>query len=279
MGPLPGENGRGAATLAGGVHHRALRAAIVDDEELARAYLRELLRGHPEIEIAAECANGFEAVKAISEMQPEIVFLDIQMPKLDGFEVLELIERRESAGPAVVFVTGYDQHATRAFDAHAVDYLLKPFGADRFERALERAKARLGEAPLPAGLAREARGPEDRPRRIVVRDGTRIHLIPLEKLDYAEAQDDYVALHSGGKSYLKQQPIGDLEEALDREHFVRIHRSAIVNLERVARVEPYGKESRIAILEDGTRLPVSRSGYARLLAAMGDSAGKRSETR
>ena len=260
--------------MAGGVHHRALRAAIVDDEELARAYLRELLRAHPEIEIAAECANGFEAVKAISEMQPEIVFLDIQMPKLDGFEVLELIERREGAGPAVVFVTGYDQHATRAFDAHAVDYLLKPFGADRFERALERAKARLGEAPLPAGLAREARGPEDRPRRIV-----RIHLIPLEKLDYAEARDDYVALHSGGKSYLKQQPIGDLEEALDREHFVRIHRSAIVNLERVARVEPYGKESRIAILEDGTRLPVSRSGYARLLAAMGDSAGKRSETR
>ena len=269
----------GALTLAKIVNQRTLRAVIVDDEELARAYLRELLRAHPEIEIAAECANGFEAVKAISEMQPDLAFLDIQMPKLDGFEVLELIERGQGAGPAVVFVTAYDQHAMRAFDAHAVDYLLKPFGAERFEKALERAKARLGEPSPLAGLAREARAPEDRPRRIVVRDGTRVHVIPLEKLDYAEAQDDYVALHSGGKSYLKQQPIGDLEAALDPARFVRIHRSAIVNLERVTRVEPYGKESRIAILEDGKRLPVSRSGYARLLVAMGDSAGKRSETR
>ncbi len=240
-----------------------LRAVIVDDEELARAFLRELLLSHKEIELAAECANGFEAVKAVGEHAPDLLFLDVQMPKLDGFEVLELID----PGPAVVFVTAYDQYAMRAFDAHAVDYLLKPFGPDRFERALERAKARLGERKLPTEVA-DARPPAERPQRIVVKDGTKVHVIPLDKLDYVEAQDDYVALHSGGKQYLKQQPIGSLESALDPARFIRIHRSVIVNLERVARIEPYGKESRLAILHDGTRLPVSRSGYARLLEAM-----------
>jgi two-component system, LytTR family, response regulator len=251
-----------------------LRAVIVDDEELARGLLRELLRPLPEIEVAAECANGFEAVKAVAEASPDLLFLDVQMPKLDGFEVLELID----PGPVVIFVTAYDQYAMRAFDAYAVDYLLKPFSAERFELAIERAKARLGERRLPLEAA-QARRPEERPQRIVVKDGPKVHVIPLEKLDYLEAQDDYVALHSGGKSYLKQQPIASLEAALDPARFVRIHRSAIVNLERVARIEPYGKESRIAILSDGTRLPVSRSGYARLLTAMGDSQGNRNTTR
>ena len=251
-----------------------LRAVIVDDEELARAYLRELLRAHPEIEVAAECPNGFEAVKACAEASPDLLFLDVQMPKLDGFEVLELIE----PGPAVIFTTAYDQYAMRAFDAHAVDYLLKPFGVDRFERALERARERLGERKLPTEIA-AARPAAERPQRIVVKDGARIHVIPLDKLDYVEAQDDYVALHSAGKSYLKQQPIAVLEAALDPARFVRIHRSAIVALDRVARIEPYGKESRIAILADGTRLPVSKSGYARLMEAMGDSQGSRSSTR
>jgi two-component system LytT family response regulator len=251
-----------------------LRAVIVDDEELARAYLRELLRAHPEIEIAAECPNGFEAVKACADTSPDLLFLDVQMPKLDGFEVLELID----PGPAVVFTTAYDEYAMRAFDAHAVDYLLKPFGAERFERALERAKERIGERKLPAAIAAE-RPAAERPQRIVVKDGTKIHVIPLDKLDYVEAQDDYVALHSAGKSYLKQQPIAELESALDPASFVRIHRSAIVALDRVSRIEPYGKESRIAILADGTRLPVSKSGYARLMEAMGDSQGSRSSTR
>jgi len=241
-----------------------IRAVIVDDEELARAYLREMLRSYPDIEIVAECANGFDAVKAVNEMRPALLFLDVQMPKLDGFEVLELID----ADPAVIFVTAYDQYAMRAFDAQAIDYLLKPFSAERFDRALERALfkkteiGRTGKKPAPG--ARRA-------DRIVVRDGAKIHVIPLDKLDYAEAQDDYVALHSEGKSYLKQQPIGELEAALDAARFVRIHRSAIVNLERVTRIEPYAKDSRVAILADGTRLPVSRSGYARLLEAMGDS--------
>jgi two-component system LytT family response regulator len=245
----------------------------VDDEELARGLLREMLRPHTEIEIVAECANGFEAVKAIGETSPDLLFLDVQMPKLDGFEVLELIEP-SGAAPAVIFVTAYDQYAMRAFDAHAVDYLLKPFNEERFERALERAKARLGERRPAAELASSVRPPEQRPERIVVKDGPRIHVIPLDKLDYVEAKDDYIELHSGGKSYLKQQTIAGLEPLLDPARFVRIHRSAIVNLERVARIEPYGKESRLAILHDGTRLPVSRSGYARLLEAMNDSQGR-----
>ena len=243
-----------------------LRAVIVDDEELARTALREMLRTHPEIEIAAECANGFEAVKAIGETAPDLVFLDVQMPKLDGFEVLELID----PGPAIIFVTAYDQYAMRAFDAQAADYLLKPFSAERFERALERARARAGAKRTSAELL-AARG--ERLRRIVVRDGPKVHIIPLEKLDYVEAQDDYVALHSAGKSYLKQQPIAALESMLDPARFVRIHRSAILNLERLSRIEPYSKESRVAVLSDGTRLPVSRQGYARLIEAM-EGAGR-----
>jgi two-component system LytT family response regulator len=243
-----------------------IKAVIVDDEELARGYLRELLGSHPEIAVVAECANGFEAVKAIGETHPDLLFLDVQMPKLDGFEVLELIEPAQL--PAVVFVTAYDHYAMRAFDAHAADYLLKPFDAARFERALERARSRVGERRPMAELAQEARARGERPQRIVVKDGARIHVIPVSRLDYAEAQDDYVALHSEGNSYLKQQTIGALEEQLDPACFVRIHRSAIVNLERVARIEPYGKDSRVAILSDGTRLPVSRTGYSRLLEAM-----------
>jgi two-component system LytT family response regulator len=243
------------------VPERTLKAVIVDDEELARRYLKELLRAHPDIQVAAECANGFEAVKAIAETSPHLLFLDIQMPKLDGFEVLELID----PGPVVIFVTAYDQYAMRAFDAHAVDYLLKPFRADRFETALARARLHLAEAqPAPV----PARPPEPKPERIVVKDGARIHIIPIAKLDYAEAQDDYVALHSEGKTWLKQQPIARLEEMLDPARYVRIHRSYIVNLERIARLEPYAKDSRVAILADGARLPVSRSGYARLMDAM-----------
>jgi two-component system LytT family response regulator len=245
---------------------RNLTAVIVDDEELARAVLREMLKAHPEIEILGECANGFEAVKTVSERKPDLLFLDIQMPKLDGFEVLELI----GSDIAVIFATAYDQHALRAFEVHAVDYLLKPVAADRFEAALERAKQRLGAplSPAVAELAASAREPGHYSERIVVKDGTRVHIIPVAKLDYVEAQDDYVALASQGKKHLKQQTISSLEALLDPKNFLRIHRSYIVNLERVTKVEPYGKDSHIAILDDGARLPVSRAGYARLRSVL-----------
>jgi len=243
------------------------RAVIVDDEELARQVIRELLAPHPEIEIVGECANGFEAVKIVSETKPDLIFLDIQMPKLDGFEVLELI----GTGSAIVFVTAYDSYAIRAFEVHAVDYLLKPFGAERFEAALDRAKERLDSkapsAAVPATeLAASARPPAQYLERIPVRDGAQVFIIPVSKLDFAEAQDDYVALSTEGKKHLKQQPISSLEAALDPSRFLRIHRSYIVNLERVAKVEPYGKDIHVAVLRNGVQLPVSRAGYARLRA-------------
>ena len=243
------------------------RALIVDDEELARHIIRELLQPHTEIAIAAECANGFEAVKAFAEHKPDLIFLDVQMPKLTGFDVLELIGEDVS----VIFVTAYDQYAMRAFEVNAVDYLLKPIGKERFEAALERAKSRLGEkSPSAQKLADATRPPQQFLERVVVKDGTRVTLIPAGKLDYVEAQDDYVALASQGKKHLKQQTIASLEACLDPNCFVRIHRSYIVNLERVVRIEPYGKESRLAILSDGARLPVSRTGYARLQSLLAD---------
>jgi len=265
---------RGSAPLSGGESARSsvIRAVIVDDEELARQLLREYLGEAGGVEVLAECANGFEAVKAIAERKPDLVFLDVQMPKLDGFEVLELID----SSVAVIFVTAYDQYAMRAFDANAVDYLLKPFGVDRFRKALERVRQRFGNPAPPAGkisasdLSAAARAPEQRLERIVVKDGTKVHIIPIDKLDYVEAQDDYIALRSEKKNYLKQQTISSIEGQLDPKRFVRIHRSYIVNLERIARIEPYTKDSRVAVLIDGAQLPVSRSGHAKLKALLGE---------
>lgn len=239
-----------------------LRAVIVDDEDLARRVLREYLAGHPEIEIVAECTNGFEAVKAVTEIQPDLLFLDIQMPKLDGFEVLELIDRETP----VIFVTAHDEHALRAFDVHAVDYLLKPYSPERLAEALTRARVRGSRRePLPvASLLAEARAGERPLERILVRHESKVHVIPIDKLDYVEAQDDYIGLRSQGKTYLKQQTLGEIEALLDADRFVRIHRSYLLNVDRLARLELYAKDSRVAILTDGSRLPVSRAGYARL---------------
>jgi two-component system, LytTR family, response regulator len=245
----------------------SIRAILVDDEDLARQILREYLTQEEDVEIIAECNNGFDAVKAIAEWKPDLVFLDVQMPKLDGFEVLELVD----SNLAVVFVTAYDQYAMKAFDAAAVDYLLKPFDANRLRTALGKARRRLGERMPglhPAELKQTARPPGQWPERIVVKDGARVHIIPVAQLEYAEAQDDYVALRSGGKSYLKQQTISSLEESLDPLKFVRVHRSFLINLERVSKIEPYTKDSRLAILASGAQVPVSRAGYLRLKEAM-----------
>jgi two-component system LytT family response regulator len=248
---------------------KKIRTIIVDDEDLARQVLREFISKHSDIEIIAECANGFEAVKAVMEMKPDLLFLDIQMPKLDGFEVLELIGNET----AVIFVTAYDSYAIKAFGVHAVDYLLKPYGADRFSGALDRAKERLSnkasgkmatELPLPTDLSASARAPLQHLDRVAVRDGTKVFIIPVAKVDYVEAQDDYLAIASEGKKHLKQQTISSLEQALDPARFLRVHRSYIVNLEKVARVEPYAKDSHVAVLANGAQIPVSRSGYARL---------------
>jgi two-component system LytT family response regulator len=248
---------------------RRWKALIVDDEELARRLLREMLDKHPEIEIAGECANGMEAVKAVAERQPDLLFLDVQMPKLTGFDVLELINPQ---GLAVIFVTAFDNFAMKAFEVHAVDYLLKPFSRERFEAALARAKNQKTLRPPDAlQLAASARPAGQFLERIVVKDGTKVTIIPVAKLEHAEAVDDYVNLVTEGKKHLKQQTISGLEAALDPSRFVRIHRSYLVNVERVVRIEPYGKESKIAILSTGAKLPVSRAGYARLKILLGES--------
>ena len=238
-----------------------MRIIIIDDEDLARAIIREHLQSHPEARIVAECANGFEAVKAVAELKPDLIFLDVQMPKLNGFEVLELLQ----PAPAVIFITAFDEYALKAFDVHAVDYLLKPFSRERFEEALRRAQAALEADGI--GLRRlldDARKDRAPLERIVVRDGTNVTIIPVARLDFIEAQDDYVCIHAAGKKHLKQEPLSELESVLDPSRFVRIHRSYILNLERLSRLETYAKDSRIAVLPDGTKLPVSRAGYEKL---------------
>jgi two-component system, LytTR family, response regulator len=239
-----------------------IRTIIVDDEEPARLVLREFLSAYDDIKITAECANGFEAVKAITESKPDLVILDIQMPKLNGFEVLELVEQP----PAVIFATAYNQFAVKAFEVHAVDYLLKPFSKERLAEALEHAKGRLKKTiSVPVHDIALAAGMRSSPlERILVKDGSKVYVIPADKIDYIEAQDDYVAIKSDGKTHLKQERMAELEKELDNTKFVRVHRSYILNLERIARIELYAKDSRMAILKDGTKLLISRAGYDKL---------------
>ena len=238
---------------------------IVDDEELARKVVSEYLAGQPDVTVVAECANGFEAVKAVTDLKPDLVLLDVQMPKLNGFEVVELIGRDQP----VVFVTAFDEYALKAFEVHAVDYLLKPFDRDRLLEALDRARARIARhdtTPV-EGLVGQTRA---RPAaRVLIRDGARVHILPVDAIDYVQAQDDYVSVRSGGRAYLKEQTLSDLESSLDPKRFVRIHRSYLLNVERLARVEQTPRETRVAVLKDGTSLPVSRSGYARIQGLLG----------
>ena len=239
-----------------------IQAIIVDDEELARSIVREYLSDHPEIQIIAECSNGFEAVKTVTEHKPDLAFLDVQMPKLNGFEVLELVE----TDLAVVFTTAYDQFAVKAFEVHAVDYLLKPFSRERFEEALSRAKEKIAHQQIaPARDFLDAVKPShEKIERILVRVGSGVVVIPVDKIDYIEAQDDYVAIKAEGKVHLKKQSLADLDSRLDPKRFVRIHRSYILNVERLARLELYSKDSRMSILKDGTKLQISRTGYEKL---------------
>ena len=245
-----------------------MRVIIVDDEDLARGLVREFLGAHADIEIVAECANGFDAVKAITELDPDLVFLDIQMPKLNGFEVVELAGRKTK----YIFITAYDQYALKAFEVHAVDYLLKPFSQQRFNEAVAHARTSVG-AAAGAGAGIDAVLSETVARntplaRVLIRDGARVHVIGVDKIDFIEAQDDYVQIHSEGKGYLKNQRLAELESQLDAGAFVRIHRSYILNIGCISRIEQ-GKDSHSAILTDGTRLPVSRSGLQKVKSLIG----------
>jgi two-component system, LytTR family, response regulator len=246
-----------------------VRVLIVDDEMLARSILSEHLTKIPGIEIAGQAANGFEAVKLAEELNPDLIFLDIQMPKLSGFEVLELLGER---APAVIFTRAFDEYALRAFEVHAVDYLLKPVEPARLNAAVERARERLrAKTPPPSAqeLALAARPPGRSLERILIRHEGRVHVLPVERIDFIEAQDDYLCFVASGKRLRKQQTMSDIESQLDPTRFVRIHRSFIMNVERLARIDLYGKDSWLAILSDGTKLPMSRTGHAKLKELIG----------
>ena len=243
-----------------------LRALIVDDEDLARHLIREYLQGHADIEVVGECENGLDAVKQIGALQPDLVFLDIQMPRLTGLEVLEATGRR--AG--VIFTTAYDEHAIKAFELHAVDYLLKPFSKARFDDAL--ARARTGRAPAgvtPASTQAEALDAlvtrKTAPlERILIRDREQVHVIAVELVECIEAQGDYLAIHVDGKCHLKPQRISEIEEQLDATRFLRVHRSFIISLAHLQAIERPGPDRHAARLRSGKRVPISRSGYEKL---------------
>ena len=210
-----------------------MRVLIVDDEHLARALLREYLAGHPDIEVVGECANGFEAVKAIGEHDPDLVFLDIQMPKLDGFEVVELA----GAKPVYIFATAYDQYALKAFEVHAIDYLLKPFSRERLAQALEHARGRRPQPDKLEAVVHDAARRRGYLERVLIKDGTRVHVVASASIDYIEAQDDYVRVRAAGQAWLKHQRMAELEAQLDPQAFIRIHRSYIANVAAIARIE------------------------------------------
>jgi two-component system LytT family response regulator len=275
---VAGDSNLVSDAASGNVSNPKLRALLVDDEALARSLLKELLASVPEVEVVGEAANGFEAVKLAGELAPDLLFLDIQMPKLSGFEVLELLGE---AAPVVIFVTAYDEYALKAFEVHAVDYLMKPVDPERLAEAVERAaRRRLGEtqgglAPAPkaaelaARLHQDAQPPGRTLARVLFREEGKIHVLPVEKIDFVEAQDDYLSFASAGKRYRKQQTLGELEAQLDGARFVRVHRSYLLNVERLARLDLYAKDSWIAILADGAKIPVSRSGHQRLRELLG----------
>lgn len=240
-----------------------IKTIIIDDEELARRVIKKHLEQHQDIEVVGECQDGFEGVKMIQTGKPDLIFLDIQMPRLTGFEMLELLERP----PVIIFVTAYDQHAMKAFDVSAVDYLLKPFSAERFAESLQKAR-RLLDAPdmqqqTLKNIARHSPTPDEPLRRIVVQHHDRIVLIPVEKILRMEAQGDYVMLITADGKYLKNQTMNHFQKILPKDEFVRLHRSHLVRLSFIRTIESPRRGSYQVTLGDKSQLPVSRSGYRR----------------
>ncbi|MFZ6733909.1 LytR/AlgR family response regulator transcription factor [Undibacterium sp. Ji42W] len=246
--------------------NKRLQVLIVDDEELARRLSQEYLRAHPDIEIIGECETGLEAVDAISKLNPDLVLLDIQMPQLSGLEVLELTGRRSG----VIFTTAYDQYALKAFDLHAVDYLLKPFSQQRFDEALIKARKLLAEQTLSSTQAIQTLVTQqsEKLQRLLIRDRGQVHVVSLESIDYVEAQDDYILIHAAGKSYMKTQSLSDLEAQLDASKFVRVHRSFLLQISALQAMEKTSKDSQVAVLKNGEQVPVSRAGYERIRALL-----------
>jgi two-component system LytT family response regulator len=242
-----------------------MKTILIDDEPLARSLLEELLESEKDIEIVASCNDGFEGMKAIQEHQPDLIFLDIQMPKITGFELLELLDNP----PKVIFTTAYDEYALKAFEVNALDYLLKPINIDRLKKSLEKVREQAKQ-PTQSALAdvRNLQLPEQS-QRIVVKDGGHIKIIPLPEVLYIEAADDYVKITTSDKYYLKHQRMAHFEAQLPGHQFVRVHRSYIVNVQHIHKVELYEKENYCVILRNGAKIPVSRSGYTKLKSVLG----------
>ncbi len=240
---------------------------IIDDETLARSIVREYLQNHPQLELVAECGDGFEGMKAIQQHQPDLVFLDIQMPKINGFEMLELIEQP----PAVIFTTAFDEYAIKAFEAHAIDYLLKPFNQERFDKAIAKwtDQKLSGAASKTMDLLDTAAQSPSQNNRVVVKNGSKIKIIPTHDIFYLEAADDYVKIHTQEGYFLKNKTMNHFEQVLDGQQFVRSHRSYIVNVQQITRIDPYEKDNHVAVLRTGMKVPVSRGGYGKLKSVLG----------
>ena len=240
---------------------------IIDDEPLARSIVKEYLQKHKGLEVVQECNDGFEGVKAIQQHQPDLVFLDIQMPKINGFEMLELVE----TPPPVIFATAFDDYAIKAFEAHAIDYLLKPFNQERFDKAIQKwsdQNNKQTEKNTQDLLETASQSPAQS-QRIVVKSGSKIKIIPVYDVLYLEAADDYVKIHTKEGYFLKNKTMGHFEQVLDAQQFVRSHRSYIINVQQITRIDPYEKDNHVAVLKAGTQIPVSRSGYGKLKEVLG----------
>jgi two-component system LytT family response regulator len=244
-----------------------IKVIIIDDEPLARDMIKEYLHAYPFISVAGECGDGFEGIKAIAQFQPDLIFLDVQMPKINGFEMLELL----NPAPAVIFTTAFDEYAIKAFDAHAIDYLLKPFSKERFDKAIQKWKAESTQSKNTATTQLEEALPisAEQHTRVVVKTGNNIRIIPFQEIEYLQADDDYVKIHTKEGSFLKKKTISYFEQAMDPAQFVRVHRSFILQVHQVTRIEPYEKDGHIAILKSGEKIPISKTGYPKLKSILG----------
>ncbi|WP_437921761.1 LytR/AlgR family response regulator transcription factor [Sphingobacterium sp. LRF_L2] len=244
-----------------------IKTIVIDDEPLARMIITEYLKQHADVAIVAECGDGFEGAKAIQQLQPDLVFLDIQMPKLTGFEMLEIVDEM----PNVIFTTAFDEFAIKAFEKNAIDYLLKPISRDRFEQAITKFRNNFVNSVPKVGTIEKVNAitEEESLERIVVKNGTQIKIIPVQQVNFLEAYDDYVKIHTKDGVFLKNKTMSSFEKQLDPKQFVRVHRSFIAKVDQLAKIEPMEKESYIATLLTGEKINISKSGYARLKQIIG----------
>ena len=241
-----------------------MKAIIIDDEPLARSIVKEYLQSYNDVELVAECSDGFEGIKAIQQYKPELIFLDIQMPKVNGFEMLELVEEP----PAVIFTTAFDEFAIKAFESNAIDYLLKPFSKERFDKAIQKYLQHTNSSSVQKVIEVASKSPIQQ-NRVIVKDGNKIKIIPVNQIHYLEAADDYVKIITAEGKFLKKRTMSFFEQSLSQFHFARVHRSYIVNTQLITRIDVYEKDSHLLLLNTGTKVPVSKAGYARLKEVMG----------